>query len=99
MPDLQNLDIGLTILVLAGLCAVGVVLLLLLQVLGTVFGFVFNILEVVGGVIQGGPMAWCGCLVGLLVCGGCGIGIAVTVSLLSSCGTPDAVNFCSLFGR
>lgn len=95
LADFNPLVVGL---IVAGLCIVGVVLVVLLQVLGTVFGAVFNVFEIIGGVLQGGPVAWCSCLLGLLGCGGCALFIALTTSWLGTCGTPDAANFCRLFG-
>lgn len=96
---LQNVDVGLVVVILGLMCVVVVVGGFIIQAFGTVFGVVFNVFEIVGNIIQGGPVSWCGCLIGILLCGGCGIGTAVVLSLASTCGTADAVNFCRLFGQ
>ncbi len=79
------------------LCGLGIVMFMGLQIIGTVLGLFTGILEMVLGMIAGGPMAWCGCLAMLL---GCGVCLALTLAIagmLSTCGTPDAVNFCRIF--
>lgn len=96
---LQGVDVGLVVVILAVMCVVLVVGAFVLQALGTVFGVVFNFFEIIGSIIQGGPVSWCGCLIGVIVCAGCGVGTAVVLSLASTCGTPEAVNFCRLFGQ
>jgi hypothetical protein len=102
VESLQNLD-GATLFIiavgLALLCGVGVVLLIATQVLGNVVGLFTSILGVFFNIAEGGPASWCGCLVligGCIVCGGLALVLAQT---LSTCGTPNAVNFCGLFGR
>jgi len=99
MNILQNIDPGVLILGVVGLCLVGVVLFFALQLLGTTAGIFANLAQLLTQIISGGPVAWCGCL---FVAGSCMICILVVVggsSMLSSCGTPNAVNFCALFGR
>lgn len=87
----------LLIVVVCGLCLVGFVLLMVVQLIGGVFDIFFGLFEFVGGIIEGGPIAWCGCLVLIGGCGLCAGTIYVVTQLLSTCGTPDAVNFCRLF--
>lgn len=77
-----------------------------LLVLGFVFQLVGSALDIVGGlfgavlgILGGGPVSWCGCLVVLLGCGICGGFGLMLANALQTCGTPDAVNFCRLFGR
>lgn len=97
--DLQNIDLGFALLVAGGLCMVGIVVLLVVQVFGTLFGAVFNFIELFGQILSGGPLAWCGCLLFVGACGVCAGTIGIAVSILSTCGTPNAVNFCAVFGR
>lgn len=86
------------IFICVGLCVVGLILLFILQFVGGIFAGIMSLFEVVFQVISGGPVAWCGCLVGLLVC--CGVfGVIVAfASIFQDCGTPNAVNFCRLLG-
>jgi hypothetical protein len=79
------------------LCVVVVVLFFGLQFAGTVVSLISGLVELVSGVFGGNGC--CGCIVllgGLGVCGGLGYGVW---SLLQRCGTPQAINLCSLFGR
>ena len=91
-----------TILIALGcvcLCVVGFVLMSGLQIVGGLLGTVSSVVEIVFDVLSGGPVSWCGCLVLLFVCVG-GVGGAYLISqALASCGTPQAINLCSLFGR
>lgn len=104
MDFLQNLDAGTAILIVFGLsvvCIIGVILLLGVNILGGALGIVGNLLGGITGLIGGAtasPLSCCGCLVviGLIVV--CGGGIFLIVQISGSCGTPDAVNFCTLFG-
>ncbi|MCU0511895.1 MAG: hypothetical protein MUE40_04915 [Anaerolineae bacterium] len=96
---LQNSN---TLILLAG-CCVGLFLFggiigFVLQILGIGFGIVGGVLEFIVNIVSGGPIAWCGCLVLLFACAGCG-GLALLIaSVLPQCGTPQAVNLCRLFG-
>jgi hypothetical protein len=99
MDWLQHIDLSIVALVLCGLCLGGGALVILLNLIGGVFGFVFNIFELFGHILSGGPFSWCGCLLVLFGCGGCACIVAFTVSIFSTCGTPDAVRFCTLLGR
>jgi hypothetical protein len=89
------LNIGL---ILGGICLVGVVLAVVFGALTTVLQFFAQIFGFFAGILSGGPIAWCGCIVAI---GGC-IGVvilAISIStILSTCGTPNEVNFCQLFG-
>lgn len=90
---------NITILfICVGLCVTGLILLFILQFVGGIFAGVMSMFEIVFQVIAGGPIAWCGCLIGILAC--CGIfGVLVAgASILQDCGTPNAVNFCRLLG-
>ena len=64
------------------------------DIISTVFNLVFGL---VFGVLGSGPEGCCGCIVLLIVLLGCGGITLLIVQSLSSCGTPDAVNFCRIF--
>ncbi|NDJ60978.1 MAG: hypothetical protein GYB67_07625 [Chloroflexi bacterium] len=81
------------------LCLVGTVLLVILQVIGTGLEVIGGIFEFVFGLFGGGPLGPCGCIVGIGVLLLCAAGVYLVASVLATCGTPDAVNFCALFGR
>ncbi|NJO84724.1 MAG: hypothetical protein HC828_19465 [Blastochloris sp.] len=66
--------------------------------MGLLVGALGDLAGIVTGIAGGGPVAWCGCLLGLGVCGLCGFFALAVASLFASCGTPNAVNFCALFG-
>jgi hypothetical protein len=99
---LQNIDPGLLILIAGGcglLCVVLVVISTLFQVFGTVFEVFTSLFEFVFGLAGGGPLGGCGCLFAAVGCGACAL-VGVTIAnVLTTCGTPEAVNFCRLFGR
>lgn len=96
-----NANSALTIAaVCGGLCLLAVVLFFGLHIIGGTFGALFGIVELFIHVISGGPVAWCGCLLLLGACTLCsGITIYLLTSVLPSCGTPQAVNFCQFFGK
>jgi hypothetical protein len=99
---MQGIDLGnplLIIVALCGLCIVGIVVLVVLQVLGGALGLIGGLFEGVFELINAGPLAWCGCLVGLALLLGCGGVIWLIVSSLASCGTENAVNLCAWLGR
>ncbi len=85
-------------IIVAVLCVGGLLLSFLLPFLSGILTFLSALLEVGLDVLTGGPVTWCGCLVLLiLIVGFCGL-VAVIVYSLSTCGTPNAVNFCNWFG-
>lgn len=86
---------GMAIAVLC--CVGGVLILVVLNVIGGLFGVGLGILEIGLDLFSGGPIAWCGCLVVLLGCCGCTAITIMAIRVLSTCGTPDAVNFCRFF--
>lgn len=100
---LQNLNIdlgsGVTLALCCSLLCVGVFVIgFFFQVVGGFFEIFFGLFGAFFDVLSGGPVAWCGCLLlvgAILVCGLIAIGGA---SLLSTCGTPEQVNLCRLFG-
>ena len=97
MNLLQNANLGTPVLLVLGcgvLCVVGLLLFFGLQILGTTLHTVTGIFQLVTGVIHGGPIAWCGCLVVLFVCAGV-VGGAL---LFASCkASPTSMNFCLFF--
>ena len=97
MEFVESID---TVWLVAGVCLCcigGVVLLLIMNVLGGTLGAALGIFEVFFDFLSAGPIAWCGCLVLLFGCVVCGGGILVLINILSTCDTPDAVNFCRFF--
>lgn len=102
MDFLQNIDGGTVLVIAVGLallCGVGLVLMLATQVLGNVLGLFTSFLGIFMNIAEGGPVSWCGCIVLIGGCIGCGGLALVLAQTLSTCGTPNAVNFCGLFGR
>jgi hypothetical protein len=95
----QSLDLGTLLLISVGcvlLCVVGLLLMFGLQILGTGLSTIMGIFELFNGIISGGPVAWCGCLVVLFLC----IGVIGTIFLYTSCqANPAAMNFCQLLPR
>lgn len=100
MEILQNIDPALLPFIAVGcalLCVVMIVVGFLLQAISGIFEVVFGFAEVVIEVLQGGPIAWCGCA--LLIIGSLGFAGAVILLLNapSSCATHPT-NFCRWFG-
>ena len=81
------------------LCGIGFVLLAGFSVVGGFFEIFSSVIEMALQIISGGPISWCGCLFVLFVCGGGTLLAIMLAQGLSSCGTPQAINFCSLFGQ
>lgn len=81
------------------LCVVGFVLMSGLQVVGGVIGMFSSVIDVVFNILSGGPVSWCGCLVVLFLCVGGAGGAYLISQALATCGTPQAINLCSLFSR
>lgn len=95
----QNVDLSTLALILVGLCAVGVVAFVVVHIFGLFAGVFTGIFHVVTHLIAGGPVAWCGCLLGVIGLGACGLLAVTMVSIYSSCATTQAVNFCRFFGK
>lgn len=102
MEILQTIDLSrlgeFVPIVLCLLCVVGLLLGFLLQFLGIAFDVIGGILDVVFQVISGGPIAWCGCLLLIGGCGICGVFMYGVYGALQTCGTPEALNICRIFG-
>lgn len=100
MDLLQNLDPSNLPYVAVGcalLCLVALVIGFLLQAVSGIFDVVFGLFEIVIDMLQGGPVAWCGCL--LLLAGLAAAAGAVLLLVFA----PEAcaefpTNFCSWFG-
>ncbi len=99
--DLSALEPSTVVLIAAlcgGLCIVGVVLSVVVNLLGSVLGLLTLPLQLLAVPLAGDPFSCCGCLVlivGLLLCGGLTFG---GISLVQTCGTSDQVNLCRLLG-
>ncbi len=95
MNTLPQIEPGSLLLIIAGLCALAVIVMVVLPLVGTLF----DIIGVVGGLLTGDPSSCCGCAIFVALLSVCGLVAAFALSVLSSCGTSEAVNFCSFFGR
>ena len=100
MESLQNIDPNHLPYIAVGcalLCIVALVIGFLLQALSGIFDIVFGLIEIVIDLLQGGPVAWCGCVFLL-------IGLAAAVgAVLLFFNAPEAcaahpTNFCRWFG-
>ncbi len=99
---LQSLDPN-NPLILAGACALlcvaGLALTLGLQALSGVLEILSSLAGMLMEMLAGGPVAWCGCLALLALIVGGGVVAFLLVQGLTACGTPEAINFCSIIGR
>ncbi len=98
---MQNIDSGTVLFIAVGcgvLCLTGIGLLFSLQILTSVVGAFAGIFQVLGTVLNGGPLAWCGCILLFVICGAVAVVGIWFVSIVGTCGTDNAVNFCRLFG-
>ena len=97
MELLQNLDPVLLGLCMALLCVVILVVGFVLQIVSGLFEIFFGFFEVFLGILQGGPVAWCGCLVLIFGCFGCAGVVFLALDASSSCAV-NHTNFCQWFG-
>ncbi len=98
----MNIDAGSAVLLVVGcavLCVVGFILLQVLQFLGGILEFLGSFLAIFFDILSGGPVSWCGCLLGLVGLAGCCVVTLLILQSLSTCGTAQASNFCTLFGQ
>ncbi|QPC81132.1 hypothetical protein G4Y79_15625 [Phototrophicus methaneseepsis] len=79
-------------------CVVVIVLVVGLQAVGVAFESVAHLAEFLLGILAGGPLAWCGCLVAIGVLMGCGVVAMGFLNVMGTCGTPAQVNLCRLLG-
>jgi hypothetical protein len=82
----------------ACLCGILFVLGFILQFIGGALEIVLNVFGLFFDILSGGPVAWCGCLVAMCGLCGCGFFLLSSFSLFSTCGTPEQINLCRLFG-
>lgn len=97
----QQIDPALALWITVGcglLCVVGFVLMSVLQFVGAGLEIVFSVFEFAGQIATGGPIAWCGCLVMMFGCAGCGGFIWIFYTVIPNCGTPQQLNLCRLLG-
>ena len=98
---LQAINPNIVVMVSVGLCllcVVGVAFTFIMQFVGIGIGIISGVIHFFTGIITGGPLAWCGCLIFLFICSGCGFVTIVLSSIIPKCGTPDAINLCRLLG-
>jgi hypothetical protein len=99
---LQSIDPGNALLAALGcicLCGLGFILITSLHLVGSIIGIFTSVFEVFFDILGGGPVAWCGCLLLIGVCIG-GVGIAILIAQgIATCGTDQAINFCTLLGQ
>jgi hypothetical protein len=95
MNTLPPIEPGTLLLIVAGLCVLGVFATVIMPLVGTLF----DLIGFVAGLLMGDPSSCCGCILFLMLTAVCGGVAAFALSVLSTCGTPQAVNFCTWFGR
>lgn len=79
------------------LCLVALLIGFLLQALSGIFDIVFGLFEIVIDLLQGGPVAWCGCifvLIGLAAAAGA---VVLVLNAPEAC-AEHPTNFCRWFG-
>ncbi len=100
MDILQTIDPTLMPYIAVGcalLCIVVVVIGFVLQAVSGIFEVVFGLLELVVNVLQGGPVAWCGCVF-LFAALLAGVGaIFLLLNAPASC-AEHPTQFCLWFG-
>jgi hypothetical protein len=102
MDFLQNIDINTAlpvVIICVILCGIGIFLFFGMQLISTSFGVILGFVELFINVVTGGPVAWCGCALLLFACAICAGIVLLAASVLPTCGTSDAVNFCQILGR
>lgn len=82
-----------------GLCVVGIVLSVAAPFLDIFTGLLGMVFDVAGSLFEIGPIPGCGCVVALAFVAAVLVTIALVGSILSTCGTAQATNFCMIFGR
>jgi ABC-type Na+ efflux pump permease subunit len=91
---MPNIDGALLPVICCGLCVVGVVALIGLQLVGVVFELIGGLVDVIGNLfgIDGG----CGCVVGVIVLIGCALLVLLVLFFATRC-TPESTGFlCAL---
>ncbi len=100
MDLLQNIDPAHLPIIAAGcalLCVLLVVIGFVLQAISGIFEALFGLFEVVVDLLQGGPVAWCGCflLIAFLLAGAGAVFLALNAP--ESC-AANPTRFCQWFG-
>lgn len=99
LAELQSGNLLVIGLACCALAVIGTALLFGLQLITGLVSAIGALVDVIVGIVGGGPTAWCGCLLAVIGCGACAGGTVFMANLLAACGTPQATNFCTLFGR
>ena len=68
-----------------------------LDILSLFINIIGGIFDIISGILGGGPGGCCGCLVLIALLLSCGVLAWSLSDVLSTCNTPDAVNFCRIF--
>ncbi len=77
------------------LCVVGFVVLLALQLVTGLLDAVFSLVQLAFGALTGDPLSCCGCVVVVMLCGGCAV---VALFLSGACSAPEAPGICRVLG-
>lgn len=100
MEFLQNIDPSHLPYIAVGcalLCVAAVVIGFLLQAVSGIFDVILGLIEVAAEIMQGGPVAWCGCILliaGLIACAGFTF---LFLNAPDSC-AANPTRFCQWFG-
>ena len=100
MDLLQNVDpahLPYIALGCALLCMVVFVIGFLLQAVSGIFDVIFGLIEIVIEMLQGGPVAWCGCLFFLAGLAAAFGGVLLLLNAPEAC-AEHPTNFCRWFG-
>jgi len=100
MDILQNIDPSLLPYIGVGcalLCVVLIVIGFVLQAVSGCFEVDVGVMEIVVGILQGGPVAWCGCVLLVLGLLGCS-GLVFLYLNAPASSAEQATNFCRWFG-
>lgn len=100
MEILQNIDPSHLPYIAIGcalLCLVALVIGLLIQAVSGIFDVIFGLFEIVIDLLQGGPVAWCGCLFLLAGLAAASAGVFLLLNAPDAC-AEQPTNFCRWFG-
>lgn len=100
MEWLQSIDPSLLPYLAAGcalLCVVIVVVGFIMQAVGGFFDVLFGFAEVIIDILEGGPMAWCGCALLLFGCIACALITLLFLTAPDNCAAYPT-QFCAWFG-
>jgi hypothetical protein len=95
---LQPGSIVSLVLICVVIVIIGAILGFLVNFLGSFLGVIGSTFGLFTDFLAGGPIVWCGCIVGIVILALCAISIFAVGSMLATCGTPQAINLCALFG-